>query len=85
MPLDKLKETLNGYRATLKIGVAEATQLKEEVRVADAPEGQDKGEVIANLMLAIRHLEDAAMRFGKAIQAADGGISPLGGPNTPGK
>lgn len=85
MPLDKLKETLNGYRSTLKIGVAEATQLKEEVRVADAPEGQDKGEVIANLMLAIRHLEDAAMRFGKAIQAADGGISPLGGPNTPGK
>lgn len=33
------------------------------------------GEQIANLILAFRHLEDAAMRLGKAIQAADGGIS----------
>lgn len=33
------------------------------------------GEVIANFMLAYRHLEDASMRLGKAIQAIDGGIS----------
>lgn len=32
-------------------------------------------EVIANVMLAYRHLEDASMRLGKAIQAIDGGIS----------
>lgn len=32
----------------------------------------------ANLTLAHRHLEDAAMRLGKAIQAKDGGISIYG-------
>lgn len=32
-------------------------------------------EMSANVMLAYRHLEDAAMRLGKAIQAADGGVS----------
>ena len=32
-------------------------------------------EEIENIMLAYRHLEDAAMRLGKVIQAADGGTS----------
>jgi hypothetical protein len=47
-------------------------------------EGADVGEMIANVTLALRHFEDAAMRLGKAIQASSGGKSPLGGPNTPG-
>lgn len=38
-------------------------------------EGADRGEMIANLTLAYRHLEDARMRLGKAIQAAEGGVS----------
>jgi hypothetical protein len=43
---------------------------------ARPPEGaQDRGEMIANVMLAYRHLEDAAMRLGKAVQAFDGGQS----------
>jgi hypothetical protein len=33
------------------------------------------GEAIANATLAYRHLEDASMRLGKAIQALDGGVS----------
>ena len=33
------------------------------------------GEMRANVMLAYRHLEDARMRLGKAIQAFDGGTS----------
>ena len=33
------------------------------------------GEMIANIMLCYRHLEDARMRMGKAIQAFDGGKS----------
>lgn len=33
------------------------------------------GEAYANATLAYRHLEDASMRLGKAIQALDGGIS----------
>jgi hypothetical protein len=32
-------------------------------------------EALANVMLAYRHLEDASMRLGKAIQALDGGTS----------
>ena len=33
------------------------------------------GEMIANIMLAYRHLEDAKMRLGKVFQAKDGGKS----------
>jgi hypothetical protein len=32
-------------------------------------------EAVDNVMLAYRHLEDASMRLGKAIQALDGGVS----------
>jgi hypothetical protein len=32
-------------------------------------------EMMANVMLAYRHLEDLRMRLGKAIQAYDGGNS----------
>lgn len=35
----------------------------------------DEGEILANIMIAYRHLEDARMRIGKAIQAYDGGTS----------
>jgi len=34
-----------------------------------------KTEMIANIILCYRHLEDATMRLGKAIQAKDGGKS----------
>lgn len=34
-----------------------------------------RGEMLANLKLSFRHLEDARMRLGKAIQAHDGGKS----------
>ena len=37
--------------------------------------GADQEEMKANLRLAYRHLEDARMRLGKAVQAFDGGIS----------
>lgn len=64
--------------------VAQASDVKTQVQGSNDPvEGQDKGEMIANVMLGIRHFEDAAMRFGKAIQASAGGVSPLGGPQTP--
>lgn len=32
-------------------------------------------EMKANIMLSVRHLEDARMRLGKVIQQIDGGIS----------
>jgi hypothetical protein len=39
------------------------------------PSKVDAGEAVANVTLAYRHLEDASMRLGKAIQAVDGGTS----------
>ena len=36
------------------------------------PDTADKGEAIANLVLAYRHLEDAHVRLGKAIEAFEG-------------
>jgi len=41
----------------------------------DAVKGEHRSEMKANITLAMRHLEDARMRFGKAIQAYDGGVS----------
>lgn len=35
----------------------------------------EPSEAYANVVLAYRHLEDASMRLGKAIQSLDGGIS----------
>lgn len=40
-----------------------------------AKRARDHAEMKANLMLTYRHLEDARMRLGKAIQAFDGGKS----------
>jgi hypothetical protein len=54
--------------------------LRAEVRALTKPSryckpGADPYEVESNLILAYRHLEDAGMRLGKAIQAYDGGVS----------
>jgi hypothetical protein len=38
-------------------------------------------EMKANIMLTYRHLEDARMRIGKILQAADDGVSILDKPN----
>lgn len=35
-------------------------------------DGEDKGEQMANVTLAYRHLEDAKMRLGKVIQYVEG-------------
>lgn len=45
------------------------------IEVENLPDTADKGEMIANITLAYRHLEDARMRMGKVIQAHEGGIS----------
>lgn len=75
---------MDGFRERCKAIVGEAVEIKKIIqRDGDADDQQNSPEMIANLVLAIRHIEDAAMRFGKVIQAASGGESPLGGPNTP--
>jgi hypothetical protein len=70
----------NEARRQVKELAAQVKQIKEYVQSAPKDEqpdndASDRGESIANLMLAYRHLEDASMRLGKAIQAADGGVS----------
>lgn len=48
---------------------------KHDEQNSETDEKENKGEVIANLMLSYRHLEDASMRLGKVLQAKNGGVS----------
>jgi len=64
-------------------GTIEIIKLNVKILKADSQNGItgslehpiDLSEILANLQLAYRHLEDARMRLGKAIQAYDGGQS----------
>jgi hypothetical protein len=51
----------------------EIKPIAERLRLLWSPNFMD--EANANVLLAYRHLEDASMRLGKAIQAIDGGVS----------
>ena len=55
---------------------------EEVLRLKHAPGFLEKAsypnqhsEMLANIMLTYRHLEDARMRLGKVLQAADDGVS----------
>lgn len=56
-------------------------ELKQRIAIAELsvpPQphpAPDRPEMLANVTLAYRHLEDARMRLGKVIQAYDGGTS----------
>jgi hypothetical protein len=64
--MESLKDVCNGIRAAIE-------QVKAEVvALHDIP---SNGEVHENITLSFRHLEDARMRLGKAIQADGDGIS----------
>jgi len=69
------------YRKEIKEIAAKVKSLKRYAVVRTQPEStpgsndSESGEIEANAVLAYRHLEDAAMRLGKAIQAYDGGVS----------
>ncbi|HJX75614.1 MAG TPA: hypothetical protein VJ247_04610 [Gaiella sp.] len=69
-----LYERSNQARASIKAVAELVNQLRKESSNA-AREGLVDGEVPANVALAYRHLEDASMRLGKALQALDGGVS----------
>ncbi len=60
-------DDLNDVRSAIKGTAADLLLLKRHL--------PDEPEAVANVMLAYRHLEDASMRLGKAIQALDGGVS----------
>lgn len=68
---------INGIRHQIKSVASQAKFLTDVVARKEHAVGvdEDTGEVVANLSLAYRALEDASMRLGKAIQAHDGGVS----------
>ena len=69
---DKAKE-LRSKIEEVKCLVKEfADQIKSGDIVENMAPVSDKGEQIANAILAFRHLEDAKMRIGKVIQATIG-------------
>lgn len=68
--VNQLREEIKGTASRVKF-LADIAKKKEST---PAP-SEDRGETIANLMLTYRHLEDASMRLGKALQAIDGGVS----------
>ena len=69
-------ERCNERRNGIKEVASAVKQMVDELKQPSETSGkEDRGEMIANLMLTYRHLEDASMRLGKAIQAYDGGKS----------
>jgi exonuclease VII small subunit len=67
-----MKEKCETFRAQCKEIENQVRALKTTVTVSEAAFNP---EVPANLTLAIRHLEDARMRLGKAIQYMGDGVS----------
>ena len=63
----------SAMRTNIKIEGQRLLSLKNSILSVSYPVGSDIGEMIANVTLAYRHLEDSALRLGKAIQAFEGG------------
>jgi hypothetical protein len=63
-------EAIKDLRGAIKETAAEVLAAKYGFPGDTIPD-----EAADNFMLAYRHLEDASMRLGKAIQALDGGVS----------
>lgn len=72
-PVNPFLKALSDTRAMLESAAQAVKQLKDYPELKS--EAADAGEVIANIQIAYRHLEDAKMRVGKAVQAFKGGRS----------
>ena len=74
IPFVPYKESCFDVRRKLEDVKLLVAYLRRGVRegVYEIPAKADENEMQANLTLAFRHLEDARMRLGKAIQAFDG-------------
>jgi hypothetical protein len=75
-PGETFQNACKDYRMALKAVAEEVKNLHESpvFKIEELYPGQHS-EMHANLTLSYRHLEDAVMRLGKAIQAYDHGIS----------
>lgn len=65
----------NAVRAALKAQANAVVAMRGLIGSAEGRRAALDSEVIANTMIAYRHLEDASMRLGKVLQALDGGVS----------
>lgn len=74
---DGLINAINAVREGIKTAAKFCADLRQNIQRGHFParENEQPSEVIANVVLSYRHLEDAGMRLGKAIQMRDGGIS----------
>ena len=72
---DSIQSQCGEFRTEIKGVGNKVLEFKKLVSSATFPSGVDTGEMLANITLAYRHLEDAAMRVGKVIQAYEGGKS----------
>jgi hypothetical protein len=75
-PWMDFEDEIAGLRKKLKECAEMTKALMNHPVFQSEPDGiRNDDEMKANIMLTYRHLEDAAMRLGKAIQAHDGGKS----------
>ncbi len=74
-PTTDLEGVMSLWREDLKVFAAKILNLKNNLSGTETKQGEDRGEELANLTLAYRHLEDCIMRLGKVIQAFKGGKS----------
>jgi len=75
---EKLKEICDKLREDIK----DAGEVTRSLMSHSDLKGEERypnqhSEMKANIMLTYRHLEDARMRVGKILQAADDGVSIL--------
>lgn len=70
-----LGNVIESYRSNIEKSIQSIISLKGKIDTFQVCEKEDRGEVIANITLALRHLEDAKMRLGKVYQAIEGGVS----------
>ena len=77
MTAETIVKSINENRLTLKDAAAHLFAFIGDLKSTggSVDSKSDNSEMFANLMLAYRHIEDASMRLGKAIQATDGGES----------
>lgn len=65
----RFDEECYALRSRLKDIAMEISRLNLSPEMSRLPKASDLNEMMANAVLAYRHLEDAIMRLGKAIQA----------------
>lgn len=68
-------EKMAQIRANIKDMAQDLNKTKDSKSKSEVDGTENIGEIMANLTLAYRHLEDASMRIGKVLQHRNGGVS----------